>query len=82
MNDPLSKYETTIVIKADGTYTQKNTITIAGVTEKYSGTYKVIDRQNVGSFIQFSANDAIYQITANNELKPIYEPDSTISFAY
>ena len=55
---------------------------MAGVTEKYSGTYKVVDRQDKGSFIQFSANDAIYQITANNQLKPIYEPDSTINYVY
>lgn len=67
-NDPLSKYETTIVLNADGTYTQTNVVIVAEMTENYSGTYRIIDDQNLGKIIILSANDAWYKITANNQI--------------
>ncbi len=66
-NDPLSKYEITIVLKEDGTYTQTNLITVAGMTEKYSGKFTLSNVEGLGTFITFSANDEAYQITGNNE---------------
>lgn len=66
-NDPLSKYEITIVLKEDGTYTQTNVITVAGITENYSGKFTLSNVQGLGTFITFSANDEAYQITGNNQ---------------
>ena len=66
-NDPLSKYETTIVLNADGTYTQTNVIIVAEMTENYSGTFSISYDQTLGAIIQLSANDACYQITGDNQ---------------
>ena len=70
-NDPLSKYETTIVINEDGTYTQTNVIIAAEMTEEYTGTYKIVDDQNLGRIIILSANDAWYKITGNNQITSV-----------
>lgn len=67
VEDPLSKYEVTIVLREDGTYTQTNLITVAQMTETYSGTYTIIKDQTLGNIIKFSANDAYYQITENDQ---------------
>lgn len=65
--DPLSKYEITIVLKEDGTYTQTKLITVAGVTENYSGKFTLSNVQGIGTYITFSANEEAYQITGNNQ---------------
>ncbi len=65
--DPLSKYEITIILKPDGTYTQTNLITVAGMTETYSGTFTLSNVQGMGTYITFSANDEAYQVTGNNQ---------------
>lgn len=66
--DPLSKYETTIVLKEDGTYTQKNiSTTTQNAVQTYSGTFTISNVQGVGLYITFSANDGAYQITGNNQ---------------
>ena len=38
------------------------------LTENYSGTYRIVDDQNLGKIIILSANDAWYKITANNQI--------------
>ena len=70
-NDPLSKYETTIVLNSDGTYTQTNVVIVADMTEKYSGTYTISNDQNLGTIIQLSANDAYYFVTGNNQFTSV-----------
>lgn len=65
--DPLSKYEITIVLKEDGTYTQTKLITVAGVTENYSGKFTLSNVQTIGTYITFSANEEAYKITGNNQ---------------
>lgn len=65
--DPLSKYEITIILNQDGTYTQTNLVTVAGVTENYSGKFTLSNIQGMGTYITFSANDVSYKITANNQ---------------
>lgn len=67
INDPLSKYEITIVLKEDGTYTQTKLITVAGITENYSGKFYLSNVQGIGAYITFSANEEAYIITGNNE---------------
>lgn len=67
VNDPLSKYEITIVLKEDGTYTQTKLITVAGITEKYSGKFTLSNIQEIGTYITFSANEEAYKITADNQ---------------
>lgn len=67
INDPLSKYETTIVLNADGTYTQTNVIIVAEMTESYSGTFSISYDQTLGAIIKLSANEACYQITGDNQ---------------
>ena len=67
VDDPLSKYEITIVLKENGTYTQTKLITVAGVTESYSGKFTLSNIQGIGTYITFSANDEAYQITGNNQ---------------
>ena len=71
VGDPFSKYEITIVLKSDGTYSQKNIITVANITENYTGTFKVVDRGDLGMYIMLSANDAMYQVSGNNRLTVI-----------
>lgn len=66
--DPLSKYETTIVLKEDWTYTQTNFITIGEMTETYSGTFKIVEDANLGRIILLSEDDNYYKITGNNQL--------------
>ena len=51
VNDPLSKYEITIVLKEDGTYTQTKLITVAGITENYSGKFSLSNVQGIGTYI-------------------------------
>lgn len=67
VNDPLSKYEITIVLKEDGTYTQTKLITVAGITENYSGKFSLSNVQGIGTYITFSANEEAYRITENNQ---------------
>ena len=67
VNDPLSKYEITIVLKEDGTYTQTKLITVAGITENYSGKFYLSNVQGIGIYITFSANEEAYRITGNNQ---------------
>lgn len=67
VNDPLSKYEITIVLKEDGTYTQTKLITVAGITENYSGKFSLSNVQGIGTYITFSANEEAYRITGNNQ---------------
>lgn len=67
VNDPLSKYEITIVLKEDGTYTQTKLITVAGITENYSGKFYLSNVQGIGTYITFSANEEAYRITGNNQ---------------
>ena len=57
----------TIVLKEDGTYTQTNLVTVAGITENYSGKFTISKAQDLSTIITFSANDASYKITGNNE---------------
>ena len=66
-NDPLSKYETTIVLNEDGTYAQTNVIIVADMTENYYGTFTLSYDQSLGLIIKLSANDACYQITGDNQ---------------
>ncbi len=54
-------------MKPDGTYTQTNLVTVAGMTETYSGTFTLSNVQGIGTYITFSANEEAYKITANNE---------------
>ena len=65
--DSFSKYEITIVLKEDGTYSQVNLITVAGITETYTGTYTIINDTNIGPIIRFSITDSSYLITGNNQ---------------
>lgn len=67
INDPLSEYEITIVLKEDGTYTQTKLITVAGVTENSSGKFTLSNIQGIGTYITFSSNEEVYRITGNNE---------------
>lgn len=68
VENPLSKYETTIELKEDWTYTQTNFIIVANMTETYSGTFKIVEDENLGRIIILSADDNYYKITGNNEL--------------
>lgn len=68
VENPLSKYETTIVLKEDWTYTQTNFVIVANMTETYSGTFKIVEDENLGRIIILSADDNYYKITGNDEL--------------
>ena len=67
LDNPLSRYETTIVLKEDWTYTQTNFITIGEMTETYSGTFKIVEDANLGPIIVLSEDDNYYKITGNNQ---------------
>ena len=67
IGDPHSRFEIKISINQDGTYTQENYITEAGIRETYSGKYG-INTQGNNTYIVLSANDSMYQVTANNQL--------------
>ncbi len=54
-------------MKPDGTYTQTNLVTVAGMTETYSGTFTLSNVQGIGTYITFSANEEAYQVTGNNQ---------------
>lgn len=66
--DPLSKFETTIILNEDWTYTQTNKIIAADMTENYSGTFKIVEDESLGKIIILSADDNYYKITGNNQL--------------
>lgn len=66
--DPLSKFETTIILNEDWTYTQTNRIIIADMTENYSGTFKIVEDENLGKIIVLSADGSSYIITGNNQI--------------
>lgn len=68
LDNPLSKYETTIILKEDWTYTQTNFIIVGKMTETYSGTFKIVEDQNLGRIIILSADDNYYKITGNDQL--------------
>ena len=68
LDNPLSKYETTIVLREDWTYTQTNFIIVGKMTETYSGTFKIVEDENLGRIIILSEDDSYYKITGNNEL--------------
>ena len=68
LDNPLSKDETTIILKEDWTYTQTNFIIVGKMTETYSGTFKIVEDQNLGRIIILSADDNYYKITGNDQL--------------
>lgn len=66
--DPLSKFETTIILNEDWTYIQTNKIIAADMTENYSGTFKIVEDESLGKIIILSADDNYYKIAGNNQL--------------
>lgn len=65
--DPLSKYEVTIELREDGTYTETRLITAGNMEETYTGTFSLIRQQGVGDTIRLSADNTSYKVTGNNE---------------
>ena len=80
VGDPHSRFDVTISIKSDGTYTQENYITEAGIRETYTGKYGVQSQGN-NTYIVFSANDSTYQVSGNNQLTTMSGSAQVINYS-
>lgn len=68
-DNPNSKYDITIELKEDGTYTRTNK-KASGAEETFTGKYSIVDASNygmTGKVLQLDGDNGIFLVSGNNE---------------